>query len=579
MGNILTFPDRCDAVDSQEFLQDGDDTLWFDSPSEKKKDGKYAFPLPKQSTSLKTQGRAKDWTNQELAHLYRVKRLLDLAGVSNTIDRGLTDEGDPWFLFCDATDEVFIHLCRIDGVYILDNPSIETPLRGQDFSHLVNAFLERKLKTTSEHSLEDKHKVVRLARNNKVFLHPSTMLAALVWTLFLESDELVMVLPKDTAEPGNPLDTRTAVSSPSDQDTTLYVPSLQKGSLNLDDESGRNTADSMPISHHLRDMLAGSDTKSGQYTYVIGLSVIAISLGIISESEMSDIDDVTLENILALLGDAEGAEDPGTDAMSEFSFTADGILNFITALEHAFGDPTLADAQPGEEASDPAMNGHISATLLTDINAALDVVMGKGVEHENDQIPQGKTLSGKAADQTLLANETGNLNQDSKPSQPSSTGQDSDQLSFLLTKLHNIDTGGSFDTKSMRAYTVDSNTLYATFDISASEVEKTNSLLTKGASKTFSPEDPFLDTDFGSQPADKKAQQNADEAYKFVSYLLDKEGDLEIIALNKELVFIDPDVLDVGSLDTYVMGWELDGGETVSVIGLQSDYDVFSLIA
>ncbi len=126
----------------------------------------------------------RDWTNQEMADLARVQFLLSRAGVPLETDRGLTDEGDPWFVFCDAQGEVFVHICRMGMMYLLDGPSLEAPLRGPNFESLVKGFIDRA--TAKVAALN----VVPLDKGNKVFLHPSVMLAALIWSLFLLTDQM-----------------------------------------------------------------------------------------------------------------------------------------------------------------------------------------------------------------------------------------------------------------------------------------------------------------------------------------------------------------------------------------------------
>ena len=42
-----------------------------------------------------------DWTRDELAELYPIEHALTQAILLET-DRGLSDEGDPWFVFCRA---------------------------------------------------------------------------------------------------------------------------------------------------------------------------------------------------------------------------------------------------------------------------------------------------------------------------------------------------------------------------------------------------------------------------------------------------------------------------------------------
>src|ERR1700722_1745920 len=75
-----------------------------------------------------------DWSSQEIAEFYRVEAALVQAGVRVFVDRGVTDEGDPWFVFCRETDgEVIVHFARINGNYLIAAESIGPPIRGPDF--------------------------------------------------------------------------------------------------------------------------------------------------------------------------------------------------------------------------------------------------------------------------------------------------------------------------------------------------------------------------------------------------------------------------------------------------------------
>ena len=44
--------------------------------------------------------RSRDRTSQELAEFYRVESALIQGGMKISTDRGVSDEGDPWFVFC-----------------------------------------------------------------------------------------------------------------------------------------------------------------------------------------------------------------------------------------------------------------------------------------------------------------------------------------------------------------------------------------------------------------------------------------------------------------------------------------------
>lgn len=124
------------------------------------------------------QPRSRDWSNQELAEFYRVESSLVQAGLKVDTDRGLTDENEPWFVFCNSdTGEVIIHFARIDGAYVAASGAFEGVLRGLDFRSVVEALLNR-------HPL-----VVPQSRSN-IKLHPSSLLVALVATAFFKLSEV-----------------------------------------------------------------------------------------------------------------------------------------------------------------------------------------------------------------------------------------------------------------------------------------------------------------------------------------------------------------------------------------------------
>ena len=132
MAEILSFKAKVASgqatTSTEDFLQEGSETLSFQVTE----GGSVGLANIIDHQQKDVFSVTNDWTNQELADLYRVKRLLDAAGVPNSLDRGLTDEGDPWLVLVDHDGEVFIHLCRLNAVYILDSPNIPTPLQRTD---------------------------------------------------------------------------------------------------------------------------------------------------------------------------------------------------------------------------------------------------------------------------------------------------------------------------------------------------------------------------------------------------------------------------------------------------------------
>lgn len=123
-----------------------------------------------------------DWTPRELAQFYRVESALIQAGLSLETERGLTDEGDPWFVFCRADNgEVFIHFARVDGRYIAVGAALEQIIEGKDFPALVQEMLAAQAWAMAKARTQS-------GRSN-VFMHPSALLIALVGAAFFHSGD------------------------------------------------------------------------------------------------------------------------------------------------------------------------------------------------------------------------------------------------------------------------------------------------------------------------------------------------------------------------------------------------------
>jgi hypothetical protein len=134
--------------------------------------------------------RSQDWSAQELAEFYRVEAALMRAGLQVEVDRGMTDEGDPWFVFCRASDgETVIHFARIDGMYIVAASVYGGVARGRNFNALVRDLIERHptIAPRSE------------GRSNLIF-HPAALLVILVATAIFKTAEARAFTPgQDTA--------------------------------------------------------------------------------------------------------------------------------------------------------------------------------------------------------------------------------------------------------------------------------------------------------------------------------------------------------------------------------------------
>lgn len=130
--------------------------------------------LSKKPTATK----GRDWSQQEIADFYRAHRLLAENGAAIGIDRGLTDIGEPWIVFYDImTQDVFLHVGRIDGECILICEALGIRLKAATISDLVLRFEA----TVREHIS------VRAERQSNVVLHPAARVIMAISAVFLLS--------------------------------------------------------------------------------------------------------------------------------------------------------------------------------------------------------------------------------------------------------------------------------------------------------------------------------------------------------------------------------------------------------
>ena len=120
------------------------------------------------------------WSPRELGEFYRAESALIQAGLRIETGCGLSDEGDPWFVFCRADDgEVIVHIARIQGIYTLAGPSYAAVASGRDITALVRDLIK-------EHPLVQKS---GQSRGSNILLHPAALLIAVVAAAFFKGSE------------------------------------------------------------------------------------------------------------------------------------------------------------------------------------------------------------------------------------------------------------------------------------------------------------------------------------------------------------------------------------------------------
>ena len=453
MSNIFDFPpDRRDRG-TPGFLNDSVDLVRFDDL------GRNA--LLEEETAGVT---CRDWTNQELASIYRVRSLLEAAGVSTAVERGLSDEGEPWCVFCRPDGDVFIHLCRIDGRYLLDSPNLRRPLAGDSFAELIDSFSDGAL-TPADLPDTRRGRVVRLDRDGNVFLHPVTMLAALIWTILLRSEDLVLVqVDPDEGQAG--AEWLAALGEPTLDDEAEIAPLAGEGGPGQEQQVSRGADEARPVPAEAagspREALTKLLMHSPLTGVAAGLSTIAIACGFMSET-LPDRDGGTA---LAFLDEADAAQGEDGHDEAEAAVEADAAETGLAALiqsimrlaetaepdaaqqgeaHAAVGDTPMADTLAGEG------EGAIAAPLEIEgiaPNATADI--------EDAMLP-GSGVGG-AGQMTEIGSRV--------PDKGATEAEGAGGALATLAQMLSIDDIKSFIHDELRSIQIGNVTLEATFDLS-----------------------------------------------------------------------------------------------------------------
>lgn len=554
MAKILNFRNKGSAPTGDDFLTDGNHTLSF----RKTEDGGISldgicesalsdlFPDPK-----------KDWTNQELADLFRVRQLLGAANVPVETDRGVTDEGDPWFVFCHATGDVFIHLCRIDGAYVLDSPNVQRPLRGANFNELIADFTNQALPAQTAPD-EAERRVIRLDRGGKVQLHPSAMLAALIWTLFLASEELVMLAPEETEGDSDTLldfEGLVPLAFTESADIDLHV---EDDSIDLpapEKEADNHPETDIPESHtQMRDTQQHGLTVQNN-AFTMGLSTIAIAMGFMSETVLLNNQRKVLDGLADLgLSDSGDATQDVADLTLPDTVEGGALIAMLAeflGLERTFNtdmaevrDATASEAQKDlTHLTDAALTDMVE----TDISSAKPAVEIRDKKFEPDQTAEA-TARAKSASETA----DGAVQMTAKEA----SANDVTQKDASLTLSEIIQTWQPL----MEEFKLGHTTVRASFDVN----EIDDVVL-------------FDVIDTTTEERSTNVREFDAQALRLIEFLEAKDGEVGFIELADEVIMIDRTAYTGG--DTGYVQWEASDGRTISFIGLTADFEQFDMIA
>lgn len=490
------------------------------------------------------------WSNQELADLYRTQRILALAGVMTQVDRGVTDEGDPWFIFMDSQDEVLVHFSRFDGAYMVTSQMQDAPIKGDSLQDLVAEFSHRVKPVTQ--AGQSGQNVISIAKRNRevVFIHPAAALAALVWSIYLMSDELIAATPMIAAgETEGTKPTSVEKSAVGDLDPAtghadeLPLVAQKTPPLPADQDLAKQGA----IASTSREGLALGFSGHGAKAVGASLSLVALAVGLpLPASNALEVADengtlqkLSLASLSAALTQVKAKE------------AALLMASEATHLQQRQIDTTAPSDEEGEAealniettADTPAVFETVKPTHSAEIASLSTHAPLAPSSMVREDVPAQAVESAKRMKEGTPASSA-----DAAPEAVK-------EISFLQ----------SFDAA------------FESFEITSldkiAETELTQLLSpedTKDAPNPLSP----IQGALGFETFDH-------EARVFLDFLLHTYSNIKVVNLATEIIFIHMDAFEGNDSahEIYAKSWSFDDGGTVSTIGFKSDMAQFDLIA
>lgn len=518
-----------------------------------------------------------DWSNQEIADLYRVESLLIQASISITSARGLAEDGAPWFVFLRDDGEVFVHLARIDGRYILDSPGLPEILEGSDFAELIRKFVSSVAAKGTPATGNVISLRPRMLHDQTIRLHPAVMLGALIWSLYVASDDFVgmahaMEEAEGRTDPFSALDASTSalVLSPelavSQLDAALDE---QAHSYGAGEFSAPTTTDSAKAGVS-SDARGGATSTSGTVAWAqslaASLAAIAIGYGFVHISDVPETteagwDFLALANVSETDGGVQYVEGEGTptDAYDGASSVAsDGLVADVAQhLQNSdlkvdvpfLLDGLAAEAHLAGQQADIADEANSDAKVADD---AAPVKMAKGASKgadaqpaaapTPDPAPAAQTAAVEVAraseSQILLAmvdGFVGGLAEHKYGDLMVSTSLDQRELEVLLGRFQD----GQKDGDAASGSVIDD------------------------------PETPVAAVVEPVRPVGNQISylEYDDRAKDFVAKFIERAGKIELVQFDSHIVLVDMTAIDEATDVTYTLRWVTEDGSVISTIG------------
>lgn len=469
----------------------------------------------------------RDWTNQELSDLYRAVSSLGQSGIIVHVDRGLTDEGDPWMVLCRMDGEVFIHFCRLDGQYLLDSPALARPLHGQDFADLIDQFISKASAAAAPN--------VVAFRASKVFLHPAALLTILVWSLYVWSSDTAQAheAPGGTGA----LPEHWTAGAPADGSNAPQA--AAKPQVLLDGLPGdRLLGRLLQAMDQSGAMPAGNNAAAMQLLAVVGTLVLTAAMS----HELGPADDGATSFVIDTLPPQDLAAGKPIDFVDFDDASAQSVWDGSTTFK-----ALLAAAAPADDLLLPSPD-------LVQLEATASVQMSDLPEAPLAPLPLRTPIVRSDAAPALPASIAAHPVADAQVDLPS----------IVLNNSFAALVGTGF---TLASYAVNGVDLLASFDVAATQNLQIVGEADAGGDVVI--EAPQLD----SEPTGLSQSTYNDAARAFINFFLSQSDDIEVVASATELVLIDLSAFDDTMDRAYSYSWSLEDGGTISTVG---HYDLFA---
>ena len=495
-----------------------------------------------------------DWTNQELAELYRVEDALRKAGLNIDTDRGRTDEGEPWFLFCRPdTGDMIVHFAKIDGLFIAASAMSDRVLRGTDFRDLVDQVVATQPLVLPR---DDNRKN---GKPTKLFLHPSVMLTAFVATALLHAEQSDLLDFDEDVALADKTDLTAAVSRLSQP-----VNSAQNGSVRAETKAvnggeggliqqltGQVLA-AVAIALALLEIRDAVDNNDDRSTKIAGDILINAEGDIIGQAETPEHriiaqEDGLLQTEYGSQGNTVVEEVASHDRNAEKSGDDEA-----QAVEHAPDEAKIeADSPMMMVNSSPVEFGTTVELFRVDNSPILVNVPLANVDDLQNGLVNGNNTAVKIefdVERLNLEEALARLGGDVK----ALVVELIDDAPVNIATVYSLEVDRDLDS------------FFPTDRISSSSVSSTDNPLDPGIALVANvPESAFpIEDDALPSYYDRSAEAS-------LNWFMRQAVDLEMILVDDEVVFYDNG--DIGREQLVVRSWELSDGSLISIVGLQSE--------